>query len=126
MLPKRQQIRKIGRKRAVNVAKKATFTGPGTIELRCKYCYNIGHTDNNCRKKEMKQLPSMPDWVSKAICRKCKKKGHLSFNCPPIYDIKPFKPKYYIKKNCVSFKESAACVSEFAGSTIHVNMDKMK
>ena len=33
MLPKRQQIRKIGRKRAVNVAKKATFTGPGTIEL---------------------------------------------------------------------------------------------
>ena len=34
MLPKRQQIRKIGRKRAVNVAKKATFTGPGTIELK--------------------------------------------------------------------------------------------
>ena len=33
MLPKRQQKRKIGQKRAVNVAKKATFTGLGTIEL---------------------------------------------------------------------------------------------
>ena len=34
MLPKRQQKRKIGQKSAVNVTKKATFIGPGTIELR--------------------------------------------------------------------------------------------
>ena len=33
MLPKRQKKWKIGQKRAVNVAKKATFAGPGTIEL---------------------------------------------------------------------------------------------
>ena len=34
MLPKRQQKRKIGQKCVVNVAKNATFTGPGTIELK--------------------------------------------------------------------------------------------
>ena len=33
MLPKRQQKRKIGQKRAVNIAKKATFTGPANVEL---------------------------------------------------------------------------------------------
>ena len=66
----------------------------------------------------MKQPPSMPDWVSKAICRKCKKKGHLSFNYPPKHDNKPFKSKYPNKRNSVHFKESAACVSQFAGSLI--------
>ena len=34
MLPKRQQKWKIGQKHAVNVAKKATFIGPGTKELK--------------------------------------------------------------------------------------------
>ena len=38
MLPKRQQKWKIGKKCTVNVAKKATVTGPGIIEL---------NTDNN-------------------------------------------------------------------------------
>ena len=42
MLPKRQQIRKIGRKRAVNVAKKATFAGPGTIELNKHQIFRWG------------------------------------------------------------------------------------
>ena len=35
MMPKRQQKRKFDQKHAVNVAKTATFTGPGTIELNC-------------------------------------------------------------------------------------------
>ena len=73
---------------------KPKFPSPSTLttkSLRCKYCYLLGHTDNICRKKQMKQPPSMPDWVSKTTCRKCKKKGHLSFNCPPKYDNKPYK-----------------------------------
>ena len=41
MLPKRQQKRKIGQKCAVNVAKKVTFTGPGTIELTYVNKYNF-------------------------------------------------------------------------------------
>ena len=68
----------------------------------------------------------MPEWVDKAICRKCKKKGHLSFNYPPKYDNKPFKSKYSNEKNSVHFKESAACVSEFAGSTIHAKIERLK
>ena len=63
---------------------------------------------------------------NKAICRKCKKKGHLSFNCPPKYDNKPFKSKNSNKKNSVHFKESAVCVSEFAGSTIHTQIDRLQ
>ena len=39
----------------------------------------------------------MPDWVSKATCRKCKKKGHLAFNCPPKYENKPYKSKNDVK-----------------------------
>ena len=105
---------------------KSSSQSKGLKSLRCKYCYNIGHTDNNCRKKEMKQPPSMPEWVNKAICRKCKKKGHLSFNCPPKYDNKPFKSKNSNKKNSVHFKESAVCVSEFAGSTIHTQIDRLQ
>ena len=38
--------------------------------LRCKYCYSPGHTDANCRQKAMKRPPSMPEWVSKAECKK--------------------------------------------------------
>ena len=46
MLPERQHKRKIGHKLAVNVAKKATFTGLGTIKLitlfysRCYFFHN--------------------------------------------------------------------------------------
>jgi len=61
----------------------------------------------------------MPDWVNKAICRKCNKKGHLSFNCPPKYENKPYKSKNnsYTKKDNNS--ETAAKASEFAGSATH-------
>ena len=87
--------------------------------IRCKYCYRLGHHDSQCRQKEAKRPPSMPDWVSKAICKKCNKKGHLSFNCPPKYDNKPYKTKnpQYNKKETSS--ETAARVSEFAGSATH-------
>ena len=52
--------------------------------VRCKYCYRPGHTDSECRDKENKRPPSMPEWVAKIQCSKCKKTGHLSFNCPQI------------------------------------------
>ena len=60
---------------------------------RRKYCYRTGRTDANCRQKAMKRPPSMPEWVSKAQYNKCKKKGRLSFNCPPKYYNKPIKSK---------------------------------
>ena len=86
--------------------------------MRCRFCYTSGHTDANCRQKVMKRPPPMPDWVSKAEYKRYKKKGHLSFNCPPRYDNKPFKSqneqRYYKYNN----KETAnAC--EFAGMTSH-------
>ena len=56
---------------------KSSSQRKGPKSLRCKYCYNIGHTDNSCRKKVIKQAPYMPEWVNKAICRKCKKKGQI-------------------------------------------------
>ena len=61
----------------------------------------------------------MPDWVSKAICRKYNKKGHLSFNCPRKYEKKPYKSKNnsYNKKD--NNTETAAKASEFAGSATH-------
>ena len=49
--------------------------------IRCKYFYRLGHHDSQCKQKEAKRPPSMPDRVSRAVCRKCKKKGHLSFKC---------------------------------------------
>lgn len=68
----------------------------------------------------------MPEWVSKAICSKCKKRGHLSFNCPPKYACKVIKvnksrPKNKLRntnnlKNLTKDQsESADHVTEFAG-----------
>ena len=47
----------------------------GSKSLRCKYCYNIGQTESNCRKKEMKQPLSMPDWVAKQSVGNSRKRG---------------------------------------------------
>ena len=55
---------------------------------RCKYCYRFGHSDQECLDKMQKRPPSMPEWVSKMTCAKCKKKGHFAFNCPPKYNNK--------------------------------------
>ena len=66
----------------------------------------------------MKRPPSMPEWVSKAECKKCKKKGHLSFNCPPKYDNKPLKHRNEQRYNKYNNKETAN-VCEFAGRTSH-------
>ena len=87
--------------------------------IRCKYCYRIGHHDSQCKQKEAKRPPSMPDWVSKATCRKCKKKGHLAFNCPPKYENKPYKSKNDVRNRKEHISETAANVTEFAGSATH-------
>ena len=60
----------------------------------------------------------MPDWVSKAECKRCKKKGRLSLNCPPRYDNKPFKSKNEQRYNKYNNKETAN-VCEFAGMASH-------
>ena len=52
-------------------------------KTRCKYYHKLGHTDINCHSKAQRRPPTMPEWVSKAICSKCKKRGHLAFNYPP-------------------------------------------
>ena len=61
--------------------------------IRCKYCYRVGHTDEECLDKKQKRPPSMPAWVTKTTCMNCKKKGHLAFNCPPKYACKVIRPK---------------------------------
>ena len=87
---------------------------------RCKYCYRTGHTDANCRQKAMKRPPSMPERVSKAQYNKCKKKGHLSFNCSPKYDNKPIKSKSDRRQKFRNNnKKESANVCEFAGTTLH-------
>ena len=66
----------------------------------------------------MKRPPTMPEWISKAECKKCKKKGHLSFNCPPKYDNKPIKHKNDNRYNKLNNRESAN-LCEFAGMASH-------
>ena len=87
--------------------------------IKCKYCYRIGHHDSQCKQKEAKRPLSMSDWISKAICRKCKKKGHLAFNCPPKYENKPYKSKNDSLNRKEHRSETAANVTEFAGSATH-------
>ena len=87
--------------------------------IRCKYYYRIGHHDSQCKQKEAKRPPYMPDWVSKATCRKCKKKGHLAFNCPPKYENNPYKSKNDVRNRKEHISETAANVTEFAGSATH-------
>ena len=88
--------------------------------LRCKYCYRPGHTDTNCRQKCMKRPPTMPEWISKVECKKCKKNRHLSFNCPPKYDNKSIKHKNDNRYNKLNNRESAN-LCEFAGMASHYN-----
>ena len=40
----------------------------------------------------------MPEWISKAIGAKCKKKGHLTFNFPPKFGNKVIKSSKFPKK----------------------------
>ena len=61
----------------------------------------------------------MPEWISKATCLRCKKKGHLAFNCPPKYSYKVIKAN--TGKNNMGFKLTANnvkdCVDEKLGIT---------
>ena len=50
------------------------------------------------RQKEEKASIHAP-LGQRCTCMKCKKKGHLSFNCPPKYACKVIKPKDYKYKN---------------------------
>ena len=61
----------------------------------------------------------MPEWIYKATCAKCKKKGHLAFNCPPEYGNKIVKSNKFPKKKEPRKPESAAHVTEFAGIGQH-------
>ena len=61
----------------------------------------------------------MPDWVSKAVCSKCKKKGHLAFNCPPKYDNKCIKSKSRPKILSTNNESVAYTFTEFAEATTH-------
>ena len=64
----------------------------------------------------------MPEWISKATCLKCKKKGHLAFNCPPKYLCKtikaPPKSNNFNKttaNNVTDSADNSAKFTEFAG-----------
>ena len=88
--------------------------------IRCKYCYRLGHEDTECRQKQSKRPPSMPDWVSKIICSKCKKKEHhLAFNCPLKYDDKCIRSKSRPKIQSTNNESVAYTSTEFAGAATH-------
>ena len=78
---------------------------PHKNTVRCKYCYRTGHLDSKFPDKDNKRPLSMPEWISKATCLRCKKKGHLAFNYPPKYSCKVIKANTG-KKN-MGFKLSA-------------------
>ena len=69
----------------------------------------------------------MPEWINKMTCAKCKKKGHLAFNCPPKYNNKVRKISNKTNKNISQDSEQrnhenrsieqAANLNEFAGHT---------
>ena len=58
----------------------------------------------------------MTDWVSKVICSKCKKKGHLAFNCPPKYDNKCIRSRSRPKIQSANNESVAYTSTEFAGA----------
>ena len=45
---------------------KNKFTFKKKYSVRCKYCYKVGHSENDCRQKQQKRPPSMPEWVANA------------------------------------------------------------
>ena len=56
-------------------------------KIRCKYCCEVGHTGHsNCPDKAKKRPTSIPEWISKITCAKCKEKGNLAFNHLPMYE----------------------------------------
>ena len=69
--------------------------------------------------KNNQRPPSMPDWVSKVICSKCKKKGHLAFNCPPKHDNKCIRSKSRPKIQSTNNESVAYTPTEFAGAATH-------
>ena len=69
--------------------------------------------------KQSKRPPSMPDWVSKVICSKYKKKGHLAFNCPPKYDNKCIRSKSRPKIQSTNNQSVAYTFTEFVGAATH-------
>ena len=84
-------------------------------KIRFKYCYRVGHTDAIYRDKEDKRPPSMPKWAKHTTCMKCKKKGLLTFNCPPKYNCKVRKTpmnknKSYNKNNPKTQKEESVAL----------------
>ena len=60
----------------------------------------------------------MPEWISKATCLRCKKKGYLAFNCPPKYSCKVIKTN--TGKNNMGFKLSANNVKDCTDDTRRV------
>ena len=78
----------------------------------------------------------MQEWVNKMTCSKCKKKGHLAFNCPPKYNNKirkvSNKTKKYFSQNLEQINhenkstEQAANVNEFAGYTYQDSLIKQR
>ena len=63
----------------------------------------------------------MSEWISKVTCAKCKKKGHISFNCPPKYGNKFIKSKYALQKRQTYIPKKAAHLNEFAGRSGDIN-----
>ena len=57
----------------------------------------------------------MPQWAKHTTCMKCKKKGLLTFNCPPKYNCKVRKTpmnknKSYNKNNPKTQKEESVAL----------------
>ena len=61
----------------------------------------------------------MPEWISKATCAKCKKKGNLASNYPPKFGNKVVKSNKFPKKKESQKIESGDHVTEFAGMVYH-------
>ena len=101
-------------KTSLQIPRNSSSSTPNKL-MRCKYYCRPGHTDMNCRQKAMKRPPSMPQWVFKAECKKCKKKGHISFNFPPKYDNQPIKHKNEQKCSRLVNNTESTNVCEFAG-----------
>ena len=90
-----------------------------TSRMRCKDCYSTGHINISYPDKSRKRPPSVPFWISNLTCAKCKKKGHMAFNCPPKYDNKIIKHKNTTPRPP---DEKAAYTTEFAGA-VHAYTD---
>ena len=74
---------------------------------------------HNINKRRLKGHHLYQIGLVKLLAENVRKRGYLAFNCPHKYENKPYKSKNDIRNRKEHISETAANVTEFAGSATH-------